>query len=82
MIRRLAMLAALAAIAAAGVVAFRRAEQLANLATPQGAAKAAGSLIDAARGFVDDVKDAAAKREVELRETLLAGESNPNQEDV
>ncbi|MDR1294116.1 MAG: hypothetical protein LBK59_04050 [Bifidobacteriaceae bacterium] len=73
MIRRLASLGLLAAIAAGAVVAVRRVERLRSAATPQGLARTADSLIGAAQGFAGDVRTAAARREAELRAAVLGG---------
>jgi hypothetical protein len=73
-IRRLAGWAILGALAAGAVVVVRRTQRLARVATPEGAADLAGSVIGAARDFALDVRTAAARRESELRAALLSGQ--------
>ncbi|MDR1151503.1 MAG: hypothetical protein LBK72_03330 [Bifidobacteriaceae bacterium] len=76
MIRRIVSLGVLALLAAGAVVAIRRVERFAAVATPEGFARTADSLIGAAQGFAGDVRTAAAHREAELRAAVLGGASD------
>jgi hypothetical protein len=71
MTRRALRVIVLAALAAGAVIAVRRFERLTRVATPEGAARAVGSLAETAQEFLADVRAAAARRETELRAALL-----------
>jgi hypothetical protein len=70
-IRRLANLAALAALAVGVALAVRRFQRLAEATSPAGLARTARSLVGEARDFASEVRAGTAEREAELRGSLF-----------
>jgi hypothetical protein len=71
----------IAAGAAAGIYAVRWMQRTAESLSPQGVAASLSTALrdlgEAIRDFSDDVRDAMAEREIELREALGLGDDGP-----
>lgn len=67
---------------AIGALAVRRLTRFTRAWTPEGIADQAAGLGDSMRDFADEVREAARRRESELRESLgITGRIDPDQDD-